>query len=107
MAENTTNYADGRHVDELEARDALDPSIGAGTPQTAPSFLVAIEDEWVGPVKTVGFSPKLIVAIVATVLAYLLTQELVDFPAWAELVLSTVLVGVGVYRASAGTVERA
>lgn len=38
-------------------------------------------------------------AIIAAIVGYVLTQTLVDFPAWVELVLNAVLVGYAVWRA--------
>lgn len=55
--------------------------------------------------RTVGFSPKTIVATVAAILSYLLTQQLVDFPVVADLAVTAVLVGYGTYRAGPGAVQ--
>lgn len=56
--------------------------------------------------KTIGLSPKAVVAVVMAVLAYLLTQQLVDFPAWVDLAITAGLVGGGAAGASPGTVVR-
>jgi hypothetical protein len=106
MIENTTNLADDLHVDESEARDALDPSVGAGTPTTAPAMPVQDDLSWVGPARTVGLSPKAVAAIVASVLAYVVTQELVELPAIVAMLVTAALVGIAAFRASPGTLTR-
>lgn len=41
-------HANMKHVDESEARDALDPDVGDGTPDTAP-FLDTDDGDWQEP----------------------------------------------------------
>lgn len=55
--------------------------------------------------KTRGISPKLIAGVLMAVLGYLATQEVVDFPSWADLLVQVGLVGGGVAYASPGEVE--
>lgn len=56
--------------------------------------------------KTLGLSPKFIAAVVAAVLGYLATQTLVDFPAWADLVVQVGLVGIAAAGAPVGKVVK-
>lgn len=55
--------------------------------------------------KTVGISPKLYGAVLMAVLGYLLTQQLVDFPALVDLLINVLFVGGGVAVAGPGDVE--
>lgn len=100
------SYDDIRHVSPAELVQARDPEVGDGTPASAPRELPDADPQWVGPVRTVGASPKLILTTVAAVLAYLLTQQLVDFPAWADLLISVAAVALAAWRADPGVVER-
>lgn len=53
---------------------------------------------------TTGISPKLIAAVIAAVITYLLGQELLELPAWAQVTGQTALIALAVYRASPGSV---
>lgn len=55
-------------------------------------------------VRTKGVSPKLWAAVAMAVLGYLATQELVDLPPWADLMVQVGLVGGGVALAGPGEV---
>lgn len=57
--------------------------------------------------RTIGISPKLILAVIGAVLGYLVTQELVDFPGWGDLVIMCALVGIGAFTAGPGVVTGA
>lgn len=54
--------------------------------------------------KTVGVSPKLIAAVIAAVLTYVLGQEVLELPAWAVVTGQAVLVALAVYSAAVGAV---
>lgn len=54
--------------------------------------------------KTLGVSPKLPWGVLAAVLSYLLTQEIVDLPAILDLLVNALAVGLAVFIASPGTV---
>lgn len=54
--------------------------------------------------RTIGISPKLIAAVVTAVITYIVGQELVELPAWVEMILQGVLVAGAVYAARPGTV---
>jgi hypothetical protein len=55
--------------------------------------------------RTVGVSPKFYAAIAMAILGYLATQQLVDFPTLADLLIQVGLVGGGVAIAGPGAVE--
>lgn len=59
-----------------------------------------------GEVKSKGISPKAVGAVVAAIVAYLLTQEVVDFPAWADLIINVVAVGLAAAFSPLGTLVR-
>jgi hypothetical protein len=49
-------------------------------------------------------SPKLIAAVIAAVVGYIVGQEALDLPAWAEVAGQAVLVGIATYAARPGAV---
>jgi hypothetical protein len=55
--------------------------------------------------KTVGVSPKLIVAGLAAVATYLVTQTVLELPPWAVLLCQVVVILAGVYAAPPGQVQ--
>lgn len=55
--------------------------------------------------KTQGVSPKALWAVVAAIVGYLLTQELVDLPKLVELLITATLVGGAAATASPGLVK--
>lgn len=55
--------------------------------------------------KTVGISPKLYAATAAAIVAYLLTQQVLDLPPLAVLVLQAVAVALAAFTAPAGLVR--
>lgn len=55
--------------------------------------------------KTQGISPKLIAAVVAAVVGYLLTQTVLNLPPWAVVAAQAVLVAIAAFAAPPGTVS--
>lgn len=55
--------------------------------------------------QTTGLSPKLIVAVLTTVLTYILGQALLDIPAVWEVAGQAVLVALATYAAPPGDVQ--
>lgn len=53
---------------------------------------------------TQGISPKVVVTTLTAVLTYLVTQQLLELPAWAVLLCMIVLVALGGYKAPPGSV---
>lgn len=54
--------------------------------------------------RTIGISPKLIFAVVGAVIAFLVTQELVDFSPYVDLIIQALAVAVGAFAAGPGAV---
>ena len=54
--------------------------------------------------RTVGLSPKLIVAVLSALATYVVTQTVMELPPWAVVVAQAVVIAAGVYSASPGEV---
>lgn len=110
------------HVSEQEMADAESPYVGDGPPERIPhphggewhsSFrnnpapLVPADDgDWLPPVRTSGISPKLIATVLASVIAYVLGQEVLEIPAATQVAGQAVLVAIAAWFAGPGTVVR-
>lgn len=94
----------GTNVDDTEQAAALDPTVGEGTPETAPELPAQAFEGYAMQRETVGISPKLVAAIISAVASYLVTQTVLDLPAIAVVVCQAIVVALAVYMAGPGIV---
>lgn len=92
------------YVSSEELAEANLKTVGDGDRDSAPELPADAWDYYRAKRVTIGVSPKLVAAVVSAVVAYLVTQPLLDLPPAVVLGLQVVSIAIATWAAAPGLV---